>query len=182
MKLWTNFDMFFYDKACRHNRRIYWENFIISRFHIILYFSIVMFYVCLSLWLIIALLVIKFYYSKVIYADYFVSLIEIVILLCIVKILYEYVKFINSFVVINKNEVVIYHQQSILDRRANIMPMTNIRNFLVRNSSVLYAIFGYGSLEICTENKEQNIVLDFFPRIQKAQFKIRDFMKIPHSK
>lgn len=92
----------------------------------------------------------------------------------LVLLYYGHVKYRSSFVLVNKDEIVIYSQQSLLKRNIHIVLMKNIGGVAVHSPSILCTFLGYGTITVFNQTSGESEVIKYFPQAQKNQKFIRE--------
>jgi len=90
-----------------------------------------------------------------------------------ISIYYGYLKYKSSFILINKDEIVIYTQKSLFKRNIHIILMKNIGGITVESPSILCTFLRYGTITITDQANNEAEVIRYFPEAQKNQKFIR---------
>lgn len=173
MKIGTNFNTRSYSNAKELQIENCGEDFLITRFHKISFFlkhSIYFFMIMLS----VLSMFLLTWYDQVYYIPHFMVFIVGLIL----YILYGYLKFLSSYIVVNKDELVITTQKSLFRRSIHILLMKNIAEVVVRSPSILCTFLWYGTITIHNQANIKSQIIPYFPEAQKNQKIIRNLWNL----
>lgn len=169
MKIGTNFNTLSFRNAEKACRETYGDDFLITRFHrIYFYIKHVFHFFSLAILVVAALLVTRYGYVSAL--PYIIGL----IIWMLILLYYGHTKYRSSFVLVNKDEIVIYAQQSLLKRNIHIILMKNIGGVTVDSPSVLCTFLGYGTITIFNQASNESEVIPYFPKAQQNQKFIRE--------
>jgi hypothetical protein len=171
MKIWSHFDSNFIQDRLEYNRSIHDNDFLFSQFHwIILLKAIVneIFLLTIILWLL--YFPVTNFFS--IYLYLILSIVLVALVVCFSFMLYQL-----SFIIVNKNEIIIYKQLSIFRRDIDIIHIhiNNIRSVEISSSGLLCTFLKFGTINIYLDN-EHSFEIATIPNIQKQQELIRQYI------